>query len=100
MLIARIGDTCSGICSHPSHIIPLPMIGKIISGSSKTMFEGRGAARIGDVVMTGCGHTGNIVTGSSALLCEGSPIAKVGDKVAGFFVAVIISGSEKSGTSA
>lgn len=92
--VARIGDVCMGICF--GHFPPIPMSGKIITGSVTTIVEGRPVARMGDVVMADCNHTGTIVKGSSAASIDGRPVARIGDDVAGVFTAKIITGASKS----
>ena len=91
--IARIGDLCTGTCFHPSHVVPISMTGTIQTGASTVTCEGSGVARIGDQVLTDCGHIGLIVSSSTTVFAEGAMVARVGVSVAGDFVATITAGA-------
>ena len=90
---ARVGDRTCGVCSHPSHLIPISIGGVIVTGSTNSFCNGLPIARIGDTVMSYCGHTGHIVTGSMQTFFQALNVAKVGDKTAGVYVATIVQGS-------
>ena len=94
--VARIGDKLDGTCYHPSHKSPIHTGGTVISGSDKTTCEGLPVARLGDKVISNCGHSGTIVTASSTGTDTGIGIAAVGDKTSGYYVATIISGANKT----
>jgi len=81
--VARIGDSCQGICHHGSDDCPHPWTGTIVGGASKSLAENAPIARIGDKVQTNCPHcaTGTITGGSSTVLAEGSPCARIGDSI-------------------
>jgi uncharacterized Zn-binding protein involved in type VI secretion len=53
-------------------------------------------ARIGDVVVFNCGHSGIIATGSSSSLVDNRGMARVGDIVVGPMTAIIVTGSPSS----
>jgi uncharacterized Zn-binding protein involved in type VI secretion len=61
--VARLGDKTFGTCSHPSHR-PLSIGGKIITASGNTNCNNKPVARLGDTVLTDCGHTSIIITAS------------------------------------
>jgi uncharacterized Zn-binding protein involved in type VI secretion len=66
---ARVGDT---------HLCPIHGPNAIVSGSPDTIFNGRLAARVGD--MTACGAP--IVTGSLGVFINDRPAVRMGDKTA------------------
>lgn len=94
--VARVGDVCVGTCAGHPPSPPIPMSGKILTGSGTTMIEGKPVARVGDTVMGDCGHTGTIVKGSSATVADGKPVARIGDSVSGVFTATIVAGASKT----
>jgi len=89
--IARIGDMASGVCC--CHKGCPGMVGFIITGASTISIEGSNSARIGDIVLGGCGHTGIIVSGANTESDEGSPTAKIGDIVVGCLQMTIVTGA-------
>jgi uncharacterized Zn-binding protein involved in type VI secretion len=93
VLSARFGDRCLGVCSHPSHSSPITVGATIVTGSFKKFVNGLPAARVGDSVISDCGHDGVIVTGSFTVITDGMPTARFTDSVAGFFNGTIIDGS-------
>ena len=93
--LARVGDSASGTCSHPSHSSPISVTGTIISGSSDVMVEGKPLARVGDAVQASCGHMATIVSGSSKFFNDGKAAARVGDPVSGDWSGTITGGSSK-----
>jgi uncharacterized Zn-binding protein involved in type VI secretion len=73
--VARIGDSCSVICSvHGARTAT------IITGSTD-VFNGVGIARKGDTVRATCGHTGIITSGSATVFVNGKEVARVGDTI-------------------
>ena len=78
--VARLGDRTFGTCSHPSHI-PQQIGGTIITASADDITNNKGTARLGDLVLTDCGHKGEIITGSPNVLANDKPIARLGDKI-------------------
>lgn len=90
MKIARIGDSCSVICSvHGART------GTIITGSTDVL-NGPGIARKGDTVRASCGHTGIITSGSSTVYINGVEVARIGDTIG---EGTITSGTITSGSS-
>jgi len=89
---ARQTDLWTGICYQ--HSPPIATSGIIIGCSANVLVNGLGQARIGDQVISFCGHTGIIITGSSTVLTNAIPNARVGDTVAGGVIGTIIQGSE------
>ena len=78
--VARIGDRTIGVCCHPSH--PCKTVGgTIITGSPDVITNERLTARIGDLVLTDCGHIGYIITGSPNDIANNRLIARIQDKV-------------------
>lgn len=88
--IARSSDIWTGICC--CHVDPtcIGMAGPIITFSSDVIVNGRGAARLVDVVIGACGHPGNIVTASPNVNCNGRGVARCGDMVTGCTIGSIV----------
>ena len=95
--IARLHDRTLGICSHPSHPVPIVIGGQIITASSDAKINNRGIARLGDTVLTDCGHTSEIITASgtiSSTLERGQQAARLTDQIGnGPYSAQIITAS-------
>jgi uncharacterized Zn-binding protein involved in type VI secretion len=94
--MARKGDRTHGVCSHPSHKSPITIGGTIITSASKSICEGMPLARMGDRVITDCGHEGIIIVGSAKYYVEGMRCACKGDSVDGVYKATIITSSKKT----
>lgn len=93
--VARIDDRCWGICYHPSHLSPITIGGKIIGHAADCFADGgRAIARVGDEVLTDCGHEGTIATGSDGVLVESKAMARMGDSVTGYYIATITTSSD------
>jgi len=90
---SRIGDVGVGICCCHSDPTCIPMVGSIISGSGNVVADGRGCARIGDIVLGGCGHVGVLVSGSGSVIANSKGLVRTGDAFAGCFIGSIVSGS-------
>lgn len=96
MDIAVHGSLCAGICSHPSHISPIPMTGRsIASVKNKLKAGGSDVCVVSDLVIAECGHTGNITSGASKVFRNGIPVAMVTSAFAGDFTGYIIQGEPK-----
>jgi len=79
-------------CCHPP--IPcIPMTGPILTGSSSVICNGLGVARLGDIVIGGCGHTGVLVSSSGSVKSNGLGNVRIGDAFVGCFTGVIVTGS-------
>lgn len=87
---ARATDIGVGVCV--SHKTPIPMTGAIVSGSGNVTTNGLSTARMGDIVLGGCGHIGVIVTGSATVTVNAQGMAHRGDAFVGSFSGVIVSG--------
>jgi uncharacterized Zn-binding protein involved in type VI secretion len=72
------------------------MSGIVQASGSIVYADNLQVARVGDIVIGACGHTGVIVSGSSKVFAEGIPVARVGDSFVGCFTGVIVTGSEKT----
>ncbi len=92
--IARIDDPTDGVCYHPIHDVPLPIGGKIVGGASNTIVEGKPPSRLGDAVLSNCGHYGYIISATGNIFVEGIRTAVVGDTIGnGHYIATIIDGA-------
>jgi uncharacterized Zn-binding protein involved in type VI secretion len=89
--IARLGDKTFGVCK--CHKKPIRVGGVIVSASSDTITDGRGTARLGDMVKANCGHTGIICTASSSSIINGRGTARLGDSIRGCYNAKIVTAS-------
>jgi uncharacterized Zn-binding protein involved in type VI secretion len=92
---ARLDDRTFGTCSHPSHRTPIQIGGKIIEASGDINCNNRPMARLGDKVLTDCGHESKIITASTSGNSNNrGGIARLGDLVgAGPYSAKIITAS-------
>lgn len=91
--VSRLTDIWVGICCCHPPFPCIPMSGTIITGSSDCVSAGLGGARVGDITIGGCGHTGIIVSGSSGNLTNGVGKATVGSIVTGCNIGIIVTGS-------
>lgn len=93
---ARIDDPTDGVCYHPVHDGPFPTGGKIVGGASRTVMDAdsKPPSRLGDAVLSNCGHYGYIISATGNVYVEGIRTAVVGDKVGnGHYIATIIDGA-------
>jgi uncharacterized Zn-binding protein involved in type VI secretion len=92
--VARLGDKTFGTCT--AHVVPISIGGTIITGSADTLVNGLPIARLGDQVLTDCGHTSVIVTADSSTPVNSKPgTARLGDSVGdGPYTATIITASK------
>ena len=89
--IARIRDITRGTCRVHGR-----QTGRIIQGSNNILSEnGRGMARVGDLVLAECGHTGKIIPGDdNSVTVNQKSAARVGSRVEGNeYTAIVITGS-------
>lgn len=86
-----MGDRTEGFCK--CHAVSLKIGGTIITASPNSFTNGLGTARMGDVVLSDCGHRGVIITASPNVFANGMGVARVGDMTDGCYKAVIITGS-------
>ena len=80
-----------GICT--CHESPINISGQVITCSSNVMSNGRGNARVTDILLAQCGHTGILIKGSSSVRVNGLSVARIGDNFAGCFSGVMIEGA-------
>jgi uncharacterized Zn-binding protein involved in type VI secretion len=57
-----------------------------------------GVARIGDIVLGDCGHTGVLVNGSSTVFANGIGLSRLSDTFEGCFEGVLVTGSSNTFT--
>jgi len=88
----RLHDATVGVCC--CHAGCIPMTGIIITASSDNHVNGRGKARLTDVVLGACGHTGVIATASTDCHANGLGVARVGDTTTGCLITTIVTGSD------
>jgi uncharacterized Zn-binding protein involved in type VI secretion len=69
------------------------MSGTIITGSGNAKSGGPSVARLTDIVIGYCGHTGVIVTASGVNLTNALGKARVGDQVTGCTIGTIVTGN-------
>tara|TARA_R110000851_G_scaffold212182_2_gene364887 strand:+ start:1415 stop:1720 length:306 start_codon:yes stop_codon:yes gene_type:complete len=91
---ARQGDRLIGTCRHPSHNSPITVGGSIVTASADVLTNSRGQARVGDQVLTDCGHSDQIVTGNATVKTNEQFTARMGDMTSGdTYEATIVTGS-------
>lgn len=92
--VARLGDLTTGVCSHPSHAVPLPTSGKIITASDTVFADNLPVARLGDTVLADCGHSSIIITSATTVDSNTRGNARLNDQVGnGPYSATIITAS-------
>lgn len=97
--ISRIGDACTGVCSHPSHVSPIPMTGVIsIVSQSTVTAEGALVSTVGDTVIGLCGHIGIITSSPGKATIGGKKITTIGATYAGIFAGAVTGGCGTSDT--
>lgn len=82
-----------GICCCHSDPPCIPQSGIVVQGSAITSSGKLPNARIADLIIASCGHTGVIVTGSSHSFSEKRPMAHIGSRFTGCFIGTIVTGS-------
>jgi len=93
--LSRLNDKWTGICCCHVDPVCIGMGGFIITASGDHKSSGPGVARLQDMVVGYCGHTGNIVTSSLRSKTNTRGKAKVGSQVAGCSSGKIITGDTK-----
>ena len=84
-------------CCHPP--IPcIPMSGPILTGSGDAQCNSKGIARLSDIVIGYCGHTGVLITSSSTVGTNSRGNVRIGDQFVGCFSGTIITGSSNTVT--
>ena len=74
--VARLGDRTIGYCKCHKKIFK----GTIVSASSDHKVNNLGVARLGDMILSDCGHTAKIITASSLTITNNLGTARLGDK--------------------
>lgn len=73
--VCRVGDIGTGFCLCHGRQITVT----IILGSPTVLAGGLPTARLGDIVISDCGHLATIITGNPLVLAFGTPKARVSD---------------------
>ena len=92
-LVATVQSEGKGTCCNHPPTGCIPMVGFIYHASHKSFANGRGMARVGDIVVGTCNHTGIITSGSAKTYVDGSKVALVTSVFTGAFSGMIISGA-------
>lgn len=90
---SRLTDIWVGICCCHPPIPCIPMSGPIITASPNHNSLGLAQARLTDITIGGCGHTGTIVTSSPNCFTNGLGKARIGDSVTGCNIGNIVTGA-------
>ena len=90
---SRLGDIWTGICCCHNNPTCIGMSGFIITGSPNIQSTGAAQARLSDMTIGGCGHTGIIVTGSPVVIGNNLQKATVGSVVTGCNIGHVVTGS-------
>jgi len=91
--IVRDLDIGTGVCSHPDHKTPIRTNGVLHATPSNVYVEGKLVGRVGDTVISDCGHTGKMVSSSSEVSAQGKAVCRVGDSFEGYFAGTMITGA-------
>lgn len=90
--VSRLTDIWTGICCCHSDPTCISMTGYIITCSPNHISGGLGVARLTDMTIGGCGHTGQIITGSTVNVTNGLAKAHIGSQVTGCNIGVVVTG--------
>jgi len=93
--VSRLTDLWAGICCCHPPIPCIPMAGPIITASHNAESGNLKVARLTDVVMGYCGHTGTIVTASASNITNNLGKARIGDSVTGCTIGNLITGNSR-----
>jgi len=90
---SRLTDLWAGICCCHSSPTCIPMSGPVITASPDDISGNLNQARLTDMTIGWCGHTGIIVT--SAPYCDANNLgkARIGDSVVGCNIGVLVTGN-------
>lgn len=89
--VARTGDPTIGVCT--GHSPPITVSGTVLAKQSLTSAFGLPIARVSDLVIASCGHTGIIVSGSPTVFVGGLPAARMTDRFTGTYTGTILNGA-------
>jgi uncharacterized Zn-binding protein involved in type VI secretion len=92
---SRVTDIWTGICCCHSPIPCVPMTGWIITGSPNVNCDNKAQARLTDITIGACGHTGSIVSGSTTVFANSLGKAIIGSQVVGCNIGAVVTGSPK-----
>jgi len=92
---ARLTDIWEGICCCHPPIPCIAMSGPIITASPDVHACKLEQARLTDITIGSCGHTGVIVTSSELVHADCLGKARIGDEVDGCNIGVIVTGCEE-----
>lgn len=92
-LNSRLTDIWTGQCCCHNDPDCIDMSGPIISASINSFSGGLGQARLTDVTVGSCGHTGTIVSSSILAFCNGLGHARIGDIVDGCNQGIVVQGN-------
>jgi len=90
---SRVTDIWTGICCCHPPIPCIPMSGWIITGSPDVQCENLAQARLTDITIGSCGHTGQIVSGSTTVFANSLGKALIGSQVVGCNIGTVVTGS-------
>ncbi len=90
---SRLTDLWTGKCCCHHDPDCEEMSGNIITASPNGLSANLGQARLTDVTIGFCGHTGKIVTGSSSAFMNNLSKARIGDNVTGCNIGIVITGN-------
>jgi hypothetical protein len=94
-IVSRFNDKWTGICCCHDDPTCIGMSGFIITCSNDHKSSGPGVARLQDMTIGYCGHSGNIVTSSLRSKTNIRGKAKVGSQVAGCNNGKVVTGDTK-----
>ncbi len=90
---SRAHDIWAGICCCHKKPKCVGMAGPIITWSHNVNVNNRGQARLTDITIGGCGHTGVVISSAVFTNCNNLGVARIGDAVAGCNIGKIVTGS-------
>jgi len=88
---ARIGDIGIGTCCCHKHC--RSTMGQLITGSPNVRAAKSPTSRLGDIMLSSCGHIGIMVTASAKVRANKIPTCRLGDSFTGCFNGVVVTGA-------
>lgn len=86
--MARMSDKTLGVCSSCDGNT---FSGKIITTQTIVMANGLPVARMNDIALSDCGHTGIIIGGAQKVFIQGLPACQLGTQFVGTYTGKVIS---------
>ncbi len=91
--VGRLTDMFVGVCCCHCPTCCITMAGVVVTASPNVKTNNLPVARVGDVVLGFCGHTGLICSGSPTVLTNNIATSRIGSCTSGCLIATQVTGS-------